>query len=59
MILVNSGGLTNKVKSSDHKDTIPLSRTILIEKPSIFRSTGTYLVVGGGGLGLTIKNRMT
>lgn len=58
MILVNSGGLT-KVESSDHKDTIPLSPTILIEKPSIFRSTGTYLVVGGGGLGLTFKNRMT
>lgn len=58
MILVNSGGLT-KVESCDHKDTIQLSPTILIEKPSVFRSTGTYLVVEGGSLGLTLKNRMT
>lgn len=58
MMLVNSGGLT-KVESCDHKDTIPLSPTILIEKPSVFSPTGTYLVVGGGSLGLTFKNRMT
>lgn len=58
MILVNSGGLT-KVESCDHMDTIRLSPIILIEKPSVFRSTGTYLVEGGGSLGLTFKNRMT